>query len=154
MILDILLGLDQIPEADIVEIGKKEIGPDEEVLGVVGLRARRLYSVVRQQTKLAVAKIMELQTKVATLDDLKATAEQLELDIKRGELLKTIFWQEVWEGLGEKNKPEICIRKGWEVVADHPKRNPIMDFIDNIESIVPDCGDPNCLIHGKSIPQP
>ena len=148
MILDILSGLNQIPDAEIVETGQEEVGPGEEVKGVLGPRLRQLSTAISRYAKRIEAEVTGLIQAGVDLND--SRFESFELGMKGAELLKNIFWQEVRE---EFNLPKerIGIRAGWKVVVDKEDEilSQLRDVIISAAISQGDCGDPNCPLHGR-----
>lgn len=145
MILNLLQELDKIPETDIVCPGDEDVQPGDKVVGIVGLRAQKLFAVVGRMVNLVKAKVEALSS---PKDLTPAKKKEIESDVKTADLLRDLFWQEVEEETGTIGQ-SLTIKNGWMLVATpEPERNEIPRIV--IAMGFPSgCNDPNCLIHGK-----
>lgn len=160
MILDIILGSINIPDSDVVEIGEKEVNPDEKVIGVVGQGPRKLWTVISRKLDILKPKVEKVRAYVetGTGDPLsQETIAEIDAEVMSIKLLKEIFWQEVREELSV-TYSGIAIRKGWVLVAEKSE-DPLAGLGIEIVDILrgapvdlagTDCGDPDCPVHGKN----
>jgi len=161
MILSLILGLEKVIEAEIVPLGIEELKPDDVVLGVVGMEARKLYTIIDREGTRISAETEELQNEVLAVHNPVAMLKQWETRVKQLNTetsmvvsLKELFWQEVREEIGDGPDEGIAIRKGWEIVAEPPELtdNPIIASLMEVlgeSGFPPDCGNDDCPIHGK-----
>lgn len=141
MILSILSGLGQIPEADLIKVGQGDVEPGEEVVGVLPLDLRRLYTVYRKQAELVLAKTKKRPTTRRTMGELMAHARELDFDTEGVTLLRAIFWREVQQRFGANGK-SIAIRKGEEVVIMPPEVSKTPAIVEGV--IIAGCDNPDC----------
>lgn len=145
MILQLFTELNQDLPVDYVP--QEKVKPDDKVVGVVGVRAQRLFSIIQRQNNLVEAKATQLMDGSISVNDMGRIVGEIENDLRRLELTKQVFWTEVREELGVPDG-HIYIREGWQVVVvPAPTLGGILsetlvDFLDK------DCGNPNCPVHG------
>ncbi len=163
MILSILSGLDQIPEADIVDVSDEEVLPGEEVKGIAGLQIRRLYTALYRQAEITRHESKELRAS-ANFGDLRAKLERIKRGMNRAELLKKILWQEVREEFDIWGR-DVAIKKGWQIVAI-PTEPEVRERVSSLRVVTigencENCDDVGCPSHpannrslGASFAQP
>jgi hypothetical protein len=146
MILKLFTELNQDLPVDYVP--QQKVKPDDKVVGVVGVQAQRLFSIIQRQTDLVVAKSAELKNPSISVGDMERVLKGLREDLRRLALAREVFWTEVREELGVLPDGEVLICEGWQVVAAPALTlgkifaETLVDFLDD------DCGDPNCPMHG------
>lgn len=159
-ILDILAELDQMADDTVDPTGPNEsaeVQANDKVLGSVGMRARKLRTLInkrcdegRVQVEALVAKRFE-----TPIETLKAKLRLMEKDANTLNLLKEAFWNQVRSGLEEEFDAEIEIKKGWVVVAAKDEEPILMTltaerlYLANQDFLrQTNCGDQDCEIHG------
>ena len=114
MILDLISGLGSITEAPEPK-GVEEVHPGEEVKGIVGPQARKLWALICQRVDLAVNSLPVGPPR--GVEDRMAAVESCRQLVAQASLLKDLFWREVREETGV-NGNDIVNRAGWQVVED------------------------------------
>lgn len=144
MILDLILELDSIVEPSEPE-GAEEVRPGEDVKGVLGPRARKLWTLFCQQADLTNAKI--LAGPPANRADIESAVKIISAEKQRVDMIVQLFWQEVREEVGVP-KENLSIRKGWQIVVE-----PAVDRVTLLDRILSealtrqldnDCTCPTC----------
>jgi hypothetical protein len=127
VILETLLKLDDMPEEEIIELGKEEPRSDEKVLGSVPIRARKLRTIIARCTETYNAKVAELNESIGTREDFIAAGKILRPMKGMVDLLTEIFYQEMREEFGlNEDGPTTVICKGWVVVERPEEVHPQM----------------------------
>lgn len=149
MILQILSELGQISEADIIDVGDGEVQPGERAVGTVSLNAKRLFVAMKRRVGALTKEVEELNRATSVPADLiMKTRTRLEAEAERLKLLREIFWREIREELDLPDNG-VVIRKGWKVVSlPSEPPDPISEAFSALLGVMPNCGDPDCPVHG------
>ncbi len=131
MILQLLTELNQDLPVD--DPPQQKVQPGDKVLGVVGIQAQRLFSIIQRHANLVDAKAAQLKDGSISINDMRRIVREIKDDLRRLTLLGQVFWTEIREEVGVPDG-ELLICEDWKVVAS--------------EVVDEDCGDPNCPAHG------
>jgi hypothetical protein len=132
MILQLLTELNTMPEDQVVgdDVTKfKDVGSGEQVKGILGIQGRKLYSAMRRQQELISTQATEAG-KGKEIPEMLAAIKEIELNSRRHDLLKEIFWQEIKEEFSLDGQG-IGIRKDWQVVIlpEEAEDDPILEIL-------------------------
>lgn len=131
MILQLLTELNQDLPVDYVP--QQKVQPGDKVLGVVGIHAQRLFSIIQRHANLVEVKSTQLTVRGVSLNEAMRIVEEVKNDLLRLTLLRQVLWTEIREEVGAPFE-RLSICEDWQVVAS--------------EVVDEDCGDPNCPAHG------
>jgi hypothetical protein len=164
-----LLDLEKVENISNLSLCAVDERKGEQVIGIAGLKAQRLWMIIEKSRELLKAKIEEANKSLVplTVERIQSLDKEFESDAGRIRLLQRVFWQEIREDFAaqiDNSEADLGIRKDWQIVTI-PRSNTIFektiiiplgfgggrgledlseDDLELILSFRDKCDDPNC----------